>query len=858
MPKLVVRSGRNAGSEFKLNGERMIMGRRSACPIPIADPKSSREHAVIFKKNDGWFLQDLSRNGTLLNGSGANKDEAGSPMKFGDKIKIGDTVLELVDEKSEPINIEIPGYTILEKIGAGGMGTVYKARQLSMDRVVAMKVLNERYSSNSEFVDRFIREARAAGRLNHPNVIHVHDISKANGRHYFSMEFVDGSSIKDLLRVEKKIPYKRTLDIVLQCAKALEFAHENQIVHRDVKPDNIMLTKEGIVKIADLGIAKTFEEAAPSAKEHRRVMGTPHYMAPEQALGKPIDHRVDIYSLGATMYHMLTGTTPFNGNTAHEILKAHIQESLPPIQDIAGDTPDPVCFIVERMMAKLPEKRYASMSKLIEDIERVQQNDAAGIERLNVGESTIMRAVTGGKKKDQSSTRGPTDEVVTGAQTPVAKLGLALVLTAVFAATVAIVVVLTQRESGTTENPPSNPNPPTPPIAENPGSRRNAEAKKLMTAVKAAGDAQDWAAYEKNLRDLLANYPASPEADEASKLLNAHVEKTRDRAREEERKAAEAKLAETQKYETDNPDKFEDIVDRYQKAMAAAQGVPAVLDAAKSKVDEYKRKIIERDTKKIDDALRLAQFDSSEHKNKGDFDTARQILQTFIDRYKDAPQAKSAQDALAKVNADAQAKFKEVQTAAGSMEIAAALAEWDKYTNQYKDAATRDEVNNARQALETKAQAFAEDELKKASEKARKYEYADALVSIGKVQKKLAGTKWEAFAKAREEDIKQQKALLERVLSAAIESTRSGSVPIEFPIENVLKVEKWKLKGIDGDRLSLVDANNSALGFSKRLHELTVLEQYRFHTQFAVKKTPEDQKALEAFRREREITEEPK
>src|SRR6185436_17996512 len=188
----------------------------------------------------------------------------------------------------------------------------------------------------------------------------VHDISRANGRHYFSMEFIDGPSVKETLKLEKKLDVNRALDIALQAAKALEFAHENRIVHRDIKPDNIMITREGIVKIADLGIAKTFEEAAPSAKEHRRIMGT------------PIDHRVDIYSLGATFYHTVTGSTPFTGSTAHEVLKAHIQESLPPIQDLNPSIPDPVCFVIERMMAKLPEKRYANMSKVIEDIERVQ------------------------------------------------------------------------------------------------------------------------------------------------------------------------------------------------------------------------------------------------------------------------------------------------------------------------------------------------------------------------------------------------------------------------------------------------------------------------------------------------------
>src|SRR5262249_50837571 len=145
-----------------------------------------------------------------------------------------------------------------------------------------------------------------------------------------SMEFVDGNSVKELLRINGKLDPTLSLDIVLQTAKALEFAHENRVIHRDIKPDNIMLNKEEVVKIADLGIAKSFEEQPlpGGAKSDRRVMGTPHYMAPEQALGKEIDHRVDIYALGATFYHMLTGTTPFTGSTAHEVIKAHIQESL--------------------------------------------------------------------------------------------------------------------------------------------------------------------------------------------------------------------------------------------------------------------------------------------------------------------------------------------------------------------------------------------------------------------------------------------------------------------------------------------------------------------------------------------------
>ncbi|MHC4917281.1 MAG: protein kinase domain-containing protein, partial [Planctomycetota bacterium] len=390
MPKIIVRQGRTSGQEYDLEGEKFTMGRRKASDIPVADPKSSRNHAEIFKQGNHFYVRDLaSRNGTFLNGERLAGD---TQLSFGDKVSIGDTVMEFVgDSDGKPIDFEIPGYQIQERIGEGGMGVVYKARQVSMDRTVALKVLSEKYSSNSEFIDRFIREARSAGRLNHPNVIHVHDVSKAGGRYFFSMEFIDGPTVKNLLKEKGRLPYRQSLEIITQAAKALEFAHENGIIHRDIKPDNIMLTSEGIVKIADLGIAKSFEEGSisPEGVGQRKVLGTPHYMAPEQALGKAIDRRADVYSLGASFYHMLTGKTPFKGSTITELLKAHVHEKLEPIQVLNRDVPEPVCFVVERMMAKSPEKRYDSMTRLLEDLAKAGQ-DQGDIERLAPEESSIM------------------------------------------------------------------------------------------------------------------------------------------------------------------------------------------------------------------------------------------------------------------------------------------------------------------------------------------------------------------------------------------------------------------------------------------------------------------------------------
>ena len=878
MAKLVVRSGSTSGSEFKLNADRLIMGRRSANPIPIADVKASREHAVIFRKDGGvYFIQDLSRNGTLLNGQPVNKSEEGNKLRYGDRIKIGDTVMEIVDEKNEPIKIEIPGYKIMEGVGSGGMGTVYKARQLSMDRIVAIKVLNERYSANSEFVERFIREARAAGKLNHPNVIHVHDISRANGRHYFSMEFIDGSSLKDTMREKKKFDINQGLDVVLQTAKALEFAHENHIIHRDIKPDNIMLTKEGIVKIADLGIAKTFEEQPAQPGQDRRVLGTPHYMAPEQALGKTIDHRVDIYSLGATFYHMVTGTTPFAGNTAQAILKAHIQESLPAIQDLNPSVPDPVCFMIERMMAKLPEKRYPSMSALIADIERVQRGAIAGIDRVQEGESSIMLVAKKGPgkgaekadkapkaekpklksgrsddDKDDGDKEVDDDEQATGAQSPVAKIGYAVAMVVVFAAVVAG-VVYGARYLEAQQNKTNNAGIPKAgesgkdPVAQ----RSNPEAKKLLAAAAAAQN-NDPSLYEGNLRQIMNKYPTSVEAEEAKRKLDEYA----NASKENDKKNAEQALADAKKFESENGEKTAECLDKFNKAILASKNFPAVLEEARVRHDALTKKQDAETAKSTDAAYTAALSTADSAKVKGDYDGARTALKDVIAKYGNAPQKTSAEAELAKVDADAKARFKESKDAAAGLDIAPALAEWAKYTAEVKDAEAAKDADAAKQELETKAQQVMTEDITKGSEKARKYDYASALQIVHALQKKLKDTKWSDILVKKAESLKLQKDLHDRVTNLMNDKLKNGSVPIDFPIETKFGEVKWAISSAHNDMLN-IDAvsTKSAPGFTRKLADFTTKEQYQIYVMFLPKPLPQaDHKALSAFCAERELT----
>jgi len=881
--KLVIRAGRNVGSEFKLQGTKLIIGRRSANAVPIADPKASREHAVINVKDEIMYVQDLSRNGLTVNGKPASKEDPGTPITFSDRIQIGDTIMELVDEKSEALNLEVPGYQIHEKVGIGGMGTVFKAKQLSMDRIVALKVLNERYSANEEFVDRFKREARAAGKLNHPNVIHVHDIAKANGRHFFSMEFVDGMSVKDLLRQETKIEINRAIDIVLQTARALEYAHENRIIHRDIKPDNIMITKEGIVKIADLGIAKTFEESAPSVKEQRRVMGTPHYMAPEQALGKPIDHRVDIYSLGATFYHLVTGTTPFTGSTAHAILKAHIQESLPPIQDLNAGVPDPICFIIERMMAKLPEKRYPSMSKLIEDIERVQRGNVKGIDRIEAGESTILRALTGkknGSGKDAKDAKAakdpkeskdpkapaadiPEDEAETGAHKQIPRglvaMGMLIVFAGVLAAVVFLLPKITGDDGGLSkgkggEEPPKNVPPPT---HQNPGptSRSNPEAKKLLDAAIAAQAANDPSEYERNLKTIRERFPASEEASDAAKRLEALA----GNARDAEKKRAEQLMKEAAEYDAGNPSSPAEAVKKYRAAMEAAQNQPALIDPAKTRIVELEKKIAFEAQKAVESAWGAARDTASSARTKYDYDGSRAALEGFVKAYPNSPQKDEAAAALEKVNTEATTKFKDAQDAAGRMEIPQALEMWTNYTTQVKDAENVNKAGEAIQALNARADQFASEELNKASEKAMAYQYSDALGIVATIRKKLSGiNKWDETVKAREEAFKLQRTLHDRVLKGLQDGVKAGGILLPFKIETKFGDVKWKISRVDGERLSL-DAvpAGSAPGTAKKLTELAPKEQYQLILVFMPEKlTAGDHKALAAFCAQRDLTDE--
>lgn len=261
-------------------------------------------------------------------------------------------------------------YEILEKIGTGGMSDVYKAKCHKLNRFVAVKVLKQEFSENANFVSKFRIEAQAAAGLMHPNIVNVYDVGEENGIYYIVMELVEGITLKKYIEKKARLSYKEAVSIAIQVSMGIEAAHNNHIIHRDIKPQNIIISKDGKVKVTDFGIAK----AATSNTITSNVMGSVHYTSPEQARGGYSDEKSDIYSLGITMFEMLTGRVPFNGETTVAIAIKHIQEELPSPKEFVPEIPMAVEAIVLKCCQKSPDRRYQSMAELIADLKQSLMN----------------------------------------------------------------------------------------------------------------------------------------------------------------------------------------------------------------------------------------------------------------------------------------------------------------------------------------------------------------------------------------------------------------------------------------------------------------------------------------------------
>lgn len=343
---------------------------------------------------------------------------------------------------------QIPGYKIIKRLGAGAMATVFLAKQLSLDRKVAIKVLPQKFSANAKFIERFYKEGRAAAQLNNPNIVQAYDVGQAGEHHYFVMEFVDGATVYDRIVKDKRFSEKEAIDIMIQVGKALDHAHEKGFVHRDIKPKNIMMSTTGAVKLADLGLARAVSDKEAAEAEAGRAYGTPYYISPEQIRGEVvIGPQADIYGLGATFYHMVTGKVPFDGKNPSEVMHKHLKEELKAPDHVNPKLSAGCAQIIEMCMAKSRRDRYQSVKDLLQDLELVRKGLTPHFAHKGIGLSGITSALTAAPPRTVVSPPqvqvAPRSGLVAFLGTPLGLFTAAVLVASVLANIVLLIVAVT-------------------------------------------------------------------------------------------------------------------------------------------------------------------------------------------------------------------------------------------------------------------------------------------------------------------------------------------------------------------------------------------------------------------------------
>jgi serine/threonine-protein kinase len=282
-------------------------------------------------------------------------------------------------------------YELEELVGSGGMSSVFKARDQLLERHVALKILHEHFSHDSEYVERFRREARAVAQLSHPNIVTVIDRGEADGRQFIVFEYVDGENLKDLIDRSGPLPIRRALELALEIAGGLAFAHDHGIVHRDVKPQNVLLNGDGGAKVTDFGIARTLD-VERGVTQTGTVLGTSNYISPEQAGSKPVGPFTDVYALGVVLYELLTGEVPFPGETFVAVAMRHINEPPPSLLEKRPDAPLRLVAAVDRALAKDPEDRFPSMDAFADELHAcLAELETPDAERTLITSSPVVR-----------------------------------------------------------------------------------------------------------------------------------------------------------------------------------------------------------------------------------------------------------------------------------------------------------------------------------------------------------------------------------------------------------------------------------------------------------------------------------
>ncbi len=335
------------------------IGHNPACEVTLDDPQVRPVHCAL-KCADGRVVLVVPEGGGFV--TLGDEPVTKRAMESGDELKIGRLRLSFVITDTDPnVGTTLAGYHVEARLGAGAMGTVYRAKQLSLDRPVALKLLSPSLTQDHKFVQGFLKEARNVARLNNPKVVQIYDAGQEDGRFYFSMEYLPGGTLESLLRGGQRVEVERALEIALDAAEALAWAEEQGIVHRDVKPANLLIADDGSVKLSDLGIA--FDVSGATAEQQRRV-GSPKYMAPEQAAGERVDHRADVYGLGATLFHLIAGRPPFKGRTHAEVLKQKLAHDAPRLSSVVRNVSPEVDDLVAKMLARSPSARFGSCAEM--------------------------------------------------------------------------------------------------------------------------------------------------------------------------------------------------------------------------------------------------------------------------------------------------------------------------------------------------------------------------------------------------------------------------------------------------------------------------------------------------------------
>ena len=403
MTHLTVVNGPKAGNQFELaRGETCTIGSDRECAIQLGLPGVAPVHAEVKALREAGFGIKRAEGPVAVNGATVEA----ARLADGDVIDIGGVQIlygppELARARGDGGRM-LGGFRLMEVLGQGGMGTVHRAEQVSLHRQVALKVLDAKLTQNPVFVARFVAEARAAARLHHPNVVQVYDVGNEGSTYYYSMELMKDGSVEDRLKALGKLDLPAALKVIADAAAGLAYAESLRIVHRDIKPDNLMLDHHGHAKLADLGLALTEEDT------EGKVVGTPHFMSPEQILRKPLDHRSDLYSLGCTFYRLLAGRNPYSGTSVKDILRAQVKDEAEPLHKVDPTVPAEVSAIVQRLMAKAPEDRFQSATELKEALDavmapKVRRGLLIGgiVAALLIAGSAIAYAVTRPEGKDR-------------------------------------------------------------------------------------------------------------------------------------------------------------------------------------------------------------------------------------------------------------------------------------------------------------------------------------------------------------------------------------------------------------------------------------------------------------------------